>query len=253
MIGLRHCRDGDRVLDPRGHVAHAELQRAKRRVRPDVPPDPLAVVDAVEVDQQVHVALVLAPRAEVIGDTRPREAPEDRRAIRLEAGVAPHPERRAGRQRQQVRQEVPRGVHDVDRRRLVRHGDVDVQPEDEQRARQLLQFLDDVLVPLTGRDDLIDPRRERVRAGGGHGQADAVGRRAQLRSDLQHLVLELADVLADVRADLHDRLVHLALHLVAQRPAARGQQLRDVRAEFPGVGIDDLELLLDANREPVGH
>ena len=71
--GLRHGGDRNGVLDPRRHVADAELQRAERRMRPDVPPDLLAVVDAVQVDQQVDVAFVLAPRAEVIGHAGARE------------------------------------------------------------------------------------------------------------------------------------------------------------------------------------
>ena len=49
-----------------------------------------------------------------------------------------------------------------------------VEPEDQQRARQLLKLLDDVLVALTGRDDLIDPVGKRVRAGGGDTQAHAL-------------------------------------------------------------------------------
>ena len=55
-------------------------------------------------------------------------------------------------------------------------------PEDEQRSRQLLQLLDDVLVALAGRDDLIVPVRERMRARGRHREAGALGGRAQLAS-----------------------------------------------------------------------
>ena len=62
-----------------------------------------------------------------------------------------------------------------------------------------------------------------------------------------------AHVLADRRADLDDRLVHLALDLVAERRRSRREQLADVRAQLPRGGVDDLELFLDADGEPVGH
>src|SRR3954454_6208862 len=50
---LRERRDGDRRARRRRHVADPELQRAERRMRPQVPPDLLAVVDAVELDERV--------------------------------------------------------------------------------------------------------------------------------------------------------------------------------------------------------
>ena len=56
-----------------------------------------------------------------------------------------------------------------------------------------------------------------------------------------------------LRADLDDRLVHLALDLIAERRRARREQLGDVRAQLPGLGIDDLELFLDADGEAVCH
>ena len=141
----------------------------------------LRVVDAVQFDEQLDVVLVLAPRAEMIGHAGAREAAEDRRPVRLQPGVAPHPERRAGRERQQVRQEVARRVHQVDRRLAVGHRDVDVQPEDQQRARQLLQLLDDAVVADAGREDLILPVREGMGAGGGDGEARRVRRRRSAR------------------------------------------------------------------------
>ena len=54
---------------------------------------------------------------------------------------------------------------------------MNVQPEDEQRARELLQLLDDAVVADAGREDLILPVREGVRAGGCDGEADPFGGR----------------------------------------------------------------------------
>src|SRR6185503_19670680 len=53
--------------------------------------------------------------------------------------------------------------------------------------------------------------------------------------------------------DSSRRVWQISLDLIAERGAALGQQLRDVRAQFPRVGIDDLEFLLDADRERVPH
>ena len=72
--------------------------------------------------------------------------------------------------------------------------DVDVQAEDQQRSRELLQLLDDVLVALAGRDDLVHPARERMRAGGGDAQPDALGG-----------VGEIAPVADDLAGELLDR------------------------------------------------
>jgi hypothetical protein len=56
-----------------------------------------------------------------------------------------------------VRQEVAHLVHQVDHDRTIRQADVHVQAEDQERPRQLLQLLDDVVVANAGRDDLIFP------------------------------------------------------------------------------------------------
>ena len=157
-----------------------------------VPPDLLRIVDAVQVDEQLDVVLVLAPGAEVVGDAGARKPPEDRRAVRLQPGVASHPERRARRKRQQVRQEVAHLVHQIDHDRPIGHADVHVQAEDQQRPRQLLQFLDDVVVADAGRDDLVFPARERMRAGGGHGEADALGGIRQLAAVAEDFLAQLA-------------------------------------------------------------
>ena len=166
-------------------------------------------------------------------------------------GVAPHPERRARRQRQQVRQEVAHLVHQVDHHRPIRHADVHVQAEDQERPRQLLQFLDDVVVADAGRDDLVFPARERMRAGRGHREADALGGARQLAAVAEDLLAQLVDVGADLRADLDDRLVHFALDLLAQHRRARRQELGHVRTQFAALRVDDLEFFFDAEGEAV--
>src|SRR5712692_8846948 len=65
---------------------------------------------------------------------------------------------------------------------------------------------------------------------------------------LAQLVLRLVDVFADGGADLDHRLHHLALDLVAKLRRRLRQERVDVRVKRPG-GVDDLVLLLDADRE----
>src|ERR1700682_5514124 len=103
--GLRERGDGYGLFDLGGDIAHAKFQRAERRMRTHVPPDFLAAVDAVQLDQQVQKILVRAPGFELFWNTGAREAPKDRSAIRLQAGVAAHPEWRTGGERKQVREE----------------------------------------------------------------------------------------------------------------------------------------------------
>jgi hypothetical protein len=150
-----------------------------------------------------------------------------------------------------VRQEIAHLAHHVDRRLPVWHRDVDVEPEDEQRPRELLQLLDDALVARAGGEDLVLPVREGVRAGRGDREPDARRGRRQLVADAEDLLPQLAHVGADLRADFDDRLMQLALDLIAEHRRARRQQLRHVRPQLPRLRIDDLELLLDADGEPV--
>ena len=64
-------------------VADAELERREERMRADVPPDLLGVVDAVGLDQQVDEVFVLGPAGESVGDVGARELVEDLAAIGL--------------------------------------------------------------------------------------------------------------------------------------------------------------------------
>ena len=113
-------------------------------MRPDVPPDLLARCRCSWSDEQVDEALEVGPRRERVGDVRARKAVEHLAPVRLQAGVHADPERRVGRERQQVRQEVAQLVHQVNQRLAVLDADVHVEAEDEVRARDHLHVLDDL-------------------------------------------------------------------------------------------------------------
>src|SRR5205814_2796225 len=95
--------------------------------------------------------------------------------------------------------------------------------------------------------------RERMGASRGHTQADALGRIGEAAPAANDFLAELVDAGADLGADLDNRLVELALGVVAERRGARREELGDVGSKLPGRRIDDLELFLDANGERVSH
>ena len=64
---------------------------------------------------------------------------------------------------------------------------------------------------------------------------------------------ELVDARADLGADLDDRLMHLALDVIAEGRRARREELGDVRPQLPRGRIDDLEFFLDADGKRVSH
>ncbi len=217
-------------------------------MRPQIPPDLLAVVDALRADEQLDVVLELVVRAELGRDPGPGEALPDDLPVRLQPGRPGEPERARGRDREQMRQEVARLVHDLDARLAVGNADVHVEAEDEQLADDVLKLLLEHLVALLVGDLLLLPVREGMRPGGGDPQARGPEERRERPAQPQHLLAGLADVGADLRAHLDDRLQHLRLHLVSEMRPRGGEERVDVAAQLP-LGVDDLELLLDADRE----
>ena len=152
-------------------------------------------------------------------------------------------------------QKVAHRVHELDARLVVLDGDVHVQAEHQVGAGHHLEVVNDLLVARGVRDRDLGPVRERMRAGRRDPDAVLAAQPDDLRAQPGHLLARLADVPADRGSHLDHRLVHLALDQVLQARLAAREQLLDVRPQLPGFGVDDLELLLDAERKrrPVGH
>src|SRR5881628_1183269 len=240
--------DAERLLDAGRCVADTELDGRVERVRPQVPPDLLPIVDALRLHQELDVVLELVVRGEVRWDAGPREARPDDLPVRLETGLAREPEGTRRGDREQVRQEVARLVHGLDAALAVGDAHVDVQAEDEELADDVLQLLLEHLVALVLGDLLVLPVGERMRARRGDAQAGRAQQRRERAAQLQHLLPRFADVGADLRPHLDDRLHHLGLHAVAEVRPRRGEERVDVALQLP-LAVDDLELLLDADRE----
>ena len=133
-------------------------------MRPNVPPDFLPVVDAARLDQKLNVFVVIAPGAKAIGKPRPRKSLEHLGPVALPAGVLSAPEGRIDGEGEDVRQKITRRIHQLDARLVVLHGDMNVQPEDEVRAGDHLEVVDDLIVTRRGRDGDVGPVRDGVRA-----------------------------------------------------------------------------------------
>ena len=119
-------------------------------MRTDVPPDFLRVVDAIGLDQQLDEIFVFAPAGEIVRNVGARKFVEHLAAIGFQSGIHPQPERRIGRERQNVRQKIARMIHQLDGGLAIFHADVNVQAENQVGARHQLHILNDVLVTLVG-------------------------------------------------------------------------------------------------------
>src|SRR5947209_644259 len=80
--GLSQRRDSHRLLYLGSDITHPEFQRAKRRVRTNIPPDFLAAINAVELHQQIKKVLVCAPGFKLLRYARSRETAKNGRAER---------------------------------------------------------------------------------------------------------------------------------------------------------------------------
>ena len=96
-------------------VADPDLDGAEVRVGADVPPDLADRLDRAGVDQRNHQPLELGPVPEAVRQPGRRQALEDLDAARGQAGVGVAEERRARRQRQEMRQVRGQRVEDRDR------------------------------------------------------------------------------------------------------------------------------------------
>ena len=147
-----------------------------------------------------------------------------------------------------VRHEIARDVHRVDHEIAIFDADVHVCAEDQQALREVAEVLLHAHVPLERRDCLFEPRREGMGAGGGDHEAVFGGESHHETAQADELVARFLRRAAHLRADFHHRLVKLRLHL-ADRDVVALQHLGDVRPELARLRIDDLILLLDAERQ----
>ena len=154
--------------------------------------------------------------------------------VEREPRVAAVPERRVRGGCKQLGQPGAQRVRDRDRLLRGLQPDVHVQPEDQLTLDRPLQRLDELLVALLLRYLLVLVARERMRAGGDHGNAARFRLLARATPQLAGLGDRLADRARGLRRDLDRRLEQLGLDaLVALRRLA--EHLRVARRQLEAL------------------
>src|SRR5436309_522298 len=133
-------------------------------MKPNVPPDFLGVVDATSLHQELAIIFVLGERFERVRNSSSRETLEHFQTVAFQSSILSDPKRRVDRESVNVRQEIAGLIHHVDRRLAIRNSHVDVQSENEIRARERLHIFQYLLVTLTFGDELVAPMREGMRS-----------------------------------------------------------------------------------------
>ena len=251
-LAVRGDRDG--ILEPRGGVADAHLDRPPLRVRADVPPDVRVVGDApgpLELSDDRRVVLVVAEARR-----RPRagEGREDDLAARGEARRLSAPERRARREREQGGEVREQAVHDLDRLVGIVDRDVDVHPEDQLAPRDVLELVDQRVVAVLRRDALSLEEAERMRAGRPDAQPLAARDVADVAAQRRQLVHHVARRPTHRRRDLEHRLHQLGVEAARELVALdRVEHHLDVLDEVEALRVEEHVLLLDAQRVRVAR
>src|SRR5215472_4777678 len=86
------------------------------------------------------MAAILAPTGKALGRAGARQFVEDGEAIRFEPGIFALPERRGGRHRQQVRQEIGGLVQQIDAQLIVEDADMHMHAADRKAPPDTLQI-----------------------------------------------------------------------------------------------------------------
>src|SRR3989442_345036 len=96
-----------------------------------------------------------------------------------------------------MRQKITRRIHDVDLPLAIRNADVDVQAEDQKRARDRLQFLNQQLVSFVIEDFLVLPTRNWMRRGGDNYQSALAGQTGNDAPQARDIRARFLNVLAN--------------------------------------------------------
>src|ERR1700683_1158418 len=259
LIELRHRSlnqrgQRNRLIRAHGNVAHPELNRIKKRMRPDVPPDLLRIIDAVGLDQQLDEVFILAPAGKVIRNVGPGKLVKYLAPVSLQPCIHPQPEGRVSRQREEVRQKIPRMIHHVDRGLAILNPNVHVQPENEVRPRHQLHVFDNILITRVGMNLLYLPVRKRMRRHRRQPQPILLGKLDNIAPQQLHLRFGLLDVLANPSPHFDHRLMHLRFHPLLQDEPALLEDLRmNMRPQIPGLRVYGLIFLFNPDSERRSH
>jgi hypothetical protein len=140
-------------------------------------------------------------------------------------------------------------VHDLNRLLGVVDRDVDVQPEDQLAAGDVLELVDEMPVAIARGDPLALEERERMRPRGADTQPTLRCEADHVRAQLPQLLLDLGRRPADRRRDLEDGLHQLGVDLLLELVArGGGEHGLDVLDEVERLAVEQHVLLLDSER-----
>ena len=140
-------------------------------------------------------------------------------------------------------------VHHLDHLLRIVDRDVHVHPEDQLASRDVLQLVDELAVPVARRDALALEEAERVRAGAADPAALRPRELSDVAAQLRERPHDVGRSPADRRRHLEHGLHQLGVDLILVVAVGRGREHRvDVLDEIPGLGVEQLVLLLDAER-----
>src|SRR5918994_4536199 len=242
---------GLRLSEVRLGVADPDLDRREGQVGPDAPPHLRVLVDGVRVVKEPNVSLKALPAVVRVRHAAAREElREDLRARRVQTRDAILDERRARREREQLRQDVAESVANGHRPICASDADVRVNSEAVVAPDDVPE--DFVVSPVVRciDDALVLPAAPRMRSGARQRHTHPVGKLRQLRAAFAHSLRRLPEVLATPRLHLDIGGDQLADEMLVElRAGGGGLQLLEAVRELERLGIEQREFFLDRESE----
>jgi hypothetical protein len=211
--------------------------------RPDVEIGHLGVRDDVAGDQRPKEIVVLAVGAHTWRATGRGPALPDHRPHAGVAGVLPLEERRAGRQRQQDRQGGLDPGDETHRHVGIVDGGVHLEAADQVLVDEQAVVLLHAAVATAGRELEVGDARQGCGARRGHGETLMLGGADGGTAEGDDLAAQVMEGPAHLGVGLDGAPLQLGGEALVGEPA---EQLRGPERQLQGVGVDDLQFLLDA-------
>jgi len=131
----------------------------------NIPPNLGRIINAAGLEEGIDEALVFTPSSKGGRWSCTRQALENDRSIRFQAGISAMSERRTRRQGKQVRHKITGLMHDVDAEVAVFNADMNVHSEDQQAASDFGHCFEVFGVSIVVSDGLFGPARKGVSTG----------------------------------------------------------------------------------------
>ena len=193
------------------------------------------------------MAAIFAPTRKTLWCAGARKLVEDGQAIRFEPGVFTLPERRGGRQCQQVRQEIGGLVQEIDAQLIIGDADMHMHAADRKAPTDTLQISLEGAVSYALGSLLRLVAGERMRPGSDRRHVVTARHAGDRAAQSPKLGSRLVEAIADPCPDLDLRAQEFGAYLRPQQRLQFGQhRRRRVADNITRCAIDEEVLLLDA-------